>query len=280
MNVLPRVLRFVLVPLLATSLHAASTYRVKSGDTLSSIARRHGTTAQRLMKSNGITNPNKLRIGQVLTVNGNATPAPTAPVTPRKSGGNYKIQSGETFYSIARKHGLSVSQLSKLNPSVDPARLSVGQKIRTSGATPSKPATPAPKPKPQTVAKQQAPQQSTLPPPPSEPITEEQLMEITSAPNRAPAAQISLQVTEPAPVGPPQQQSPLSDIVDFPADMPNHISSITVNKEISFGALASRHQTTTRQLNELNGWNLRPTTVLAKGSEVYIPSLAQTQTKR
>ncbi len=43
---------------------------VVKGDTLASIARRYGTTIQRLADANGITNPNLIRIGQVLTVPG------------------------------------------------------------------------------------------------------------------------------------------------------------------------------------------------------------------
>lgn len=44
----------------------AKTYTVKSGDTLSSIAGRFGTTVKKLMELNGITDANKLRVGQVL----------------------------------------------------------------------------------------------------------------------------------------------------------------------------------------------------------------------
>ncbi|HEY4633902.1 MAG TPA: LysM peptidoglycan-binding domain-containing protein [Candidatus Limnocylindrales bacterium] len=42
------------------------TYKVKRGDTLSEIAAEYGTTARKLMKLNDITDPTKLRVGQVL----------------------------------------------------------------------------------------------------------------------------------------------------------------------------------------------------------------------
>jgi LysM repeat protein len=45
---------------------------VQSGDSLSSIAQRFGTTADELARINGITDPNTLDIGQKLQV-------PTAP---------------------------------------------------------------------------------------------------------------------------------------------------------------------------------------------------------
>jgi len=47
---------------------ATRTYRVRKGDTLLAIAARFGTTARAIMTANGITRPDALRIGQVLTV--------------------------------------------------------------------------------------------------------------------------------------------------------------------------------------------------------------------
>lgn len=43
-------------------------YVVVRGDTLWAIARRYGTTVNRLASYNGITNPSRLRIGQVLLI--------------------------------------------------------------------------------------------------------------------------------------------------------------------------------------------------------------------
>ncbi|MEI2421126.1 LysM domain-containing protein, partial [Arthrospira platensis SPKY2] len=52
---------------------ATSTYTVHSGDTLSSIAAKFGTSYQALASLNGISNPNLIYIGQVLRVNGSAS---------------------------------------------------------------------------------------------------------------------------------------------------------------------------------------------------------------
>jgi LysM repeat protein len=49
------------------------TYTVKSGDTLSAIASRHGTTVAAIVALNGITDPSRLRVGQVLQI---PAPAP------------------------------------------------------------------------------------------------------------------------------------------------------------------------------------------------------------
>src|SRR5699024_2657249 len=50
-----------------------STYKVKSGDTLSGIAAKFNTTAKNLQNLNGISNPNKIYAGQTLKVTGTAS---------------------------------------------------------------------------------------------------------------------------------------------------------------------------------------------------------------
>ena len=52
--------------LLKAAAVAAPTYAVASGDTLSAIARRNGTTARELARINAIKNPDRLRVGQKL----------------------------------------------------------------------------------------------------------------------------------------------------------------------------------------------------------------------
>ena len=45
-----------------------TTYRVRSGDTLSSIAARFGTTVKAIAAANGITDPSLIKVGQVLVI--------------------------------------------------------------------------------------------------------------------------------------------------------------------------------------------------------------------
>jgi LysM repeat protein len=63
----------------------------------------------------------------------------TASPTKSKSGSHhrrrrgrktYTVKAGDTASGIAEKYGLTVSQLRKLNPKLDPASLSPGQKLR------------------------------------------------------------------------------------------------------------------------------------------------------
>lgn len=51
-----------------------ATYTVQKGDTLSSIAKKYGTTYQEIAKTNNISNPNKISVGQKLTIGG-STPS-------------------------------------------------------------------------------------------------------------------------------------------------------------------------------------------------------------
>lgn len=53
-------------------------YTVKSGDTLSAIAKKYGTTYQKLASYNGISNPNKISVGQQIKIPGTASSSTTA----------------------------------------------------------------------------------------------------------------------------------------------------------------------------------------------------------
>lgn len=61
---------------------AVETYVVKSGDTLYSIARSLGVRMQALRDSNGIADPSRIRVGQVLTIPGAAPMAQVAGTSP------------------------------------------------------------------------------------------------------------------------------------------------------------------------------------------------------
>jgi len=52
---------------------------------------------------------------------------------------------------------------------------------------------------------------------------------------------------------------------------PTTITSVILTEETTFEEFASKYGTDTAQLNALNGWNLPKATVLARGSEIYVP---------
>lgn len=101
---------------------------VRAGESLSTIARRHGTTTEALAELNGISNPSLIREGQRLKLPGNAE-AP-APAEAAALSGTHTVKAGETFYSIARLYGLGVEALQAANPGVNPKALQVGQELK------------------------------------------------------------------------------------------------------------------------------------------------------
>ena len=87
------------IPPIDTSM---STYTVKKGDTLYSIAQEYNTTVDNLKKINNLTS-NTLSIGQILKIN------------PTELTETYIIKSGDTLYSIANKNNTTIGELKKLN---------------------------------------------------------------------------------------------------------------------------------------------------------------------
>ena len=70
-------------------------YTVQPGDTLGAIAARFGTSYQAIAAASGITNPNRIYPGQVLTIPGQSGsvggPAPIAPLPPPSTGGGVTV---------------------------------------------------------------------------------------------------------------------------------------------------------------------------------------------
>lgn len=62
-----------------TSTSSTDSYTVKSGDTLSKIAKAYGYTVQKLASYNGISNPNKIKVGQVIKFPAKESATPWTP---------------------------------------------------------------------------------------------------------------------------------------------------------------------------------------------------------
>lgn len=107
----------------------AASYTVKSGDTLSAIAAKYGTTYQALASANSISNPNDIYVGQVIKVSATATAASSQAASSTSSSGSYTVKSGDTLYGIALANGLNWQTLAKQNGISDPNVIFVGQKL-------------------------------------------------------------------------------------------------------------------------------------------------------
>lgn len=103
-------------PLPATS-SSNTRYTITRGDTVSSIARKFGTTAAAILTANGLGVTSTIFAGRTLTVPGAAPAATSSPVAAKpvantvSAGATYTIGAGDTISAIARKFGISVPAL-------------------------------------------------------------------------------------------------------------------------------------------------------------------------
>jgi membrane-bound lytic murein transglycosylase D len=114
------------------------TYQLKKGEKLDKVARDFDISVQRLKEVNGLTGRKRVRHGQMLLVplEGEDTgsnldetyKSPDFQAPAEESRSVYRVKSGDTLSSIARRHGTSVSQLKKWN-GLRSDRLSVGQRL-------------------------------------------------------------------------------------------------------------------------------------------------------
>ncbi|MGT2866332.1 LysM peptidoglycan-binding domain-containing protein [Streptococcus fryi] len=104
------------------------TYTVQSGDTLSGIAVRFGTTVSTLQSLNNISNPNLIQVGQVLIIRqGVSSSGNSSSGTVTTS---YTVQSGDTLSGIAAKFGTTVASIQSLNNISNPNLIYAGQVLR------------------------------------------------------------------------------------------------------------------------------------------------------
>jgi len=114
-----------------------ATYRVRRGDTLSSIARRFDTTVAALKRANGLYS-SFLKVGQTLTIpRGNdssqAAAIQTASVQSAEKVAtqkvSYKVRRGDNLTTIARKFGCKVTDLKKWNSLNRRGTIYAGQRL-------------------------------------------------------------------------------------------------------------------------------------------------------
>lgn len=112
----------------AATTSGASTYTVKSGDTLSAIAARHGVSVANLKSWNGLTS-NNIKVGQKLKVKAAAASQSSSAAS---SGDytTYTVKSGDSFYSIAKNYpGVSAQNIMDFN-GLSSSSLKPGMKIK------------------------------------------------------------------------------------------------------------------------------------------------------
>ena len=122
---------------------------MKQGETIYSIARSYGLSADAVLKHNKIADPSKVPAGAKIKIPGTeakgsaaptatATSAPTTTATatpvktdpPRQGYEEYRVEKSDTFFGLARRFGLTVAELQKINGFSPDYVLKAGEKIR------------------------------------------------------------------------------------------------------------------------------------------------------
>ncbi|MFD1706446.1 LysM peptidoglycan-binding domain-containing protein [Siminovitchia sediminis] len=85
---------------------------VRSGETLSTIARRYGSNVSQIAAANELPDPNRLIVGQALVI----------PIAARQ----HIVRSGETLWQIAQRYGVSLDALIRVNQLANPNMLQIG----------------------------------------------------------------------------------------------------------------------------------------------------------
>lgn len=168
------------------------THTVERGETLYGLGKMYGISPDVILAQNPSA-AEGLRAGQVLTITigtpgASVEPTTTATTThsphvvsPTRPDSDtarrYTVSQGETLYSIAVNHGLTIEQLAMANPSIS---------ILRAGDVLIIPDPESAKAKPAENTAQASPATSTTPNPPASPIIEEEVAE-TPAPVAAPA---------------------------------------------------------------------------------------------
>ena len=242
----------------------AGNHIVKPGETLHSIAQRHQVSVSDIIKWNKITDPTKLGIGEEIVVSGSEPSVITTLSTNEKpetwpvKSTDYIIAKGDTFYSIARRHKMTLAQLRALNPDVSTHLLSPGKKLRVYGKAPIASGTPTRK---EVVV-----------------IKEAKTPKVKEAPQTPPArVTISKETTKkPIEIVSITENTTSEKLPEPPVikelETSSSTKSIILTEVTTFEAFASKHGTNTKHLNALNGWNLPSSTVLASGSEILVPN--------
>ena len=109
---------------------------VEYGESLSIIAARHGVTVSAIMEENDLTDPDRIYVGQVLTIPNPVVPTTTAPPTTTLPSLVVTVEYGDSLSVIAGRYGVSVQAIVEANGITNPDRLSVGQSLVIPGVAP------------------------------------------------------------------------------------------------------------------------------------------------
>ena len=222
-----------------TSQTAGSVYTVKAGDSIDKIARKVSMTADKLLKANGLKPDSIIQPGQKLNISGPVTASPIAtapvpaPVPVKKTVAATPPPSpnGKNHTVQAGETFYSISKKYRIDTAL---LIAANPSVSPSALRPGQVLS---------LVGKEAPTAAPLPEP----------------------TPVETPVVENEAIAPPpvSQPSPPSEAVE-----PGN--TVTIDNEMTYAEFAAKHGTTVEKLNANNGFDLVGSTILAKGSQIYV----------
>lgn len=105
-------------------------HRVQRGETLASIADKYGVSVKAIQRANRMSRKNGLMRGQIVRIPGGRNLA--ANNDNNGSIQTYKVKSGDSLKSIAKRHGITLAELREMNNLKRTSSIPAGQRIKIS----------------------------------------------------------------------------------------------------------------------------------------------------
>ncbi len=112
-----------------------ATHAVVSGDTVSGLAARYGTSVAAIVTANALDARALIRVGQQLAIPGAGTTV--TPAVTQAGPATHRVASGDTVSAIAARYGTSVAAIVTANALDARALIRVGQQLAIPGAAPA-----------------------------------------------------------------------------------------------------------------------------------------------
>ncbi|MBI5504832.1 MAG: LysM peptidoglycan-binding domain-containing protein [Deltaproteobacteria bacterium] len=117
---------------IAASAPVGAGYKVRTGDTLWSIAQAQGTSVETLKRMNPSLAGSGLKAGTSVRVpaRGSAVVAAAAAANTKATFASHRVQPGQSLSGIAQKYGTSVDEIKRVNGIRDSRKVQAGQTLR------------------------------------------------------------------------------------------------------------------------------------------------------
>lgn len=115
----------------ATQATVPQTHTVAPGENLYRIGLRYGLSWAAIAQANGLTDANRITVGQVLTIPTGATPGTGGQPTPSpQTETTHTVRPGDNLFRIGLAYGVGWIQVAEANGLVSPGQIVVGQVLK------------------------------------------------------------------------------------------------------------------------------------------------------